>query len=469
MTAVPSPSFSPVGFIAPPESAILTGVLTDYNAAFGGGLNIDQTNPTPQLQQATSLTAIIGDKNDQFVLFTNLVDPAFSYGRFQDAIARIYFLTRNPAEPTLVQATCVGLAGTIIPAGARAQDATSGQIYTSQSIATIGGGGSVVVAFACVNTGPIACGVGDLSIIYQQIPGWDTISNSSEGVLGNNVESRADFEFRRQQSVQGNATGIAGAVMGAVFNVNNVTDVYAYNNNTGSSQTVQGVTIAASSIYVCVNGGADQDVAQAILSKIGGGCAMTGSTSVTALDNNPLYVTPPSYTIKFQRPASQPIIFAVTLKNNAGVPSNVGTLVDNAIINAFAGADGGSRARIGSTIFASRFYAGIAALGTWAEIESVLVGSANNASSSFTGVIAGTALTVSSVTGTIAIGQTVVGAGVLDGTTIVSGSGTSWVVSQTQTVSSEPMSGVVANLNLTVMQINQAPTVTSPNITTTLV
>jgi hypothetical protein len=56
--------------------------------------------------------------------------------------------------------------------------------------------------------------------------------------------------------------------------------------------------------------------------------------------------------------------------------------------------------------------------------------------SSFTGTISGTALTVSSVTGVIAIGQYVAGAGVTTGTTIVSGSGSSWVVSPSQTVSS---------------------------------
>lgn len=53
---------------------------------------------------------------------------------------------------------------------------------------------------------------------------------------------------------------------------------------------------------------------------------------------------------------------------------------------------------------------------------------------SFTGTISGTALTVSAITGTIAAGQLLNGAGTTDGTYIVSGSGTSWVVSVSQTV-----------------------------------
>ena len=62
----------------------------------------------------------------------------------------------------------------------------------------------------------------------------------------------------------------------------------------------------------------------------------------------------------------------------------------------------------------------------------------------FTGVISGTALTVSGVTGTIAIGQGVSGTGVTAGTYIVSGSGTSWVVSVSQSVTSTAMTSSYA-------------------------
>jgi len=63
--------------------------------------------------------------------------------------------------------------------------------------------------------------------------------------------------------------------------------------------------------------------------------------------------------------------------------------------------------------------------------------------SSFTGTISGTALTVSSVTGAIAIGQYLSGTNaspVTAGTTIVSGSGSSWVVSASQNVGPISMS-----------------------------
>jgi len=58
-------------------------------------------------------------------------------------------------------------------------------------------------------------------------------------------------------------------------------------------------------------------------------------------------------------------------------------------------------------------------------------------SASITGYIAATTLTVSSVvSGVLAIGQTIAGAGVTTGTTITGGSGTTWTVSVSQTVGS---------------------------------
>ncbi len=117
-TNVPLPAFGPTGLIIPTESAILGGVQADINGAFGGGLNPALT--TPQGQLATSLAAIIGNCNDTLLELNNQMDPAFASGRNQDAIGRIYFISRNPALPTVVTCNLTGLPGVIIPVGAQA-------------------------------------------------------------------------------------------------------------------------------------------------------------------------------------------------------------------------------------------------------------------------------------------------------------------------------------------------------------
>ena len=479
-TSVPAPTFGPTGFVAPAESAILTGRLADINAAMGGDLN--PALDTPQGQLASSDTAIIGDCNDQFVALANGVDPAYAAGRMQDAIARIYFLTRNPAQSTVLQVACVGGVGVNIPVGALIQD-TAQNIYACTQAGTIPTSGTITLSFANLVTGPIAVPASNGVSIYQAIPSWNTVSVVS-GVLGNVVESRSDFEARRQATVEGNSLGSIGSIIGAVAQVSGVLDFYGFDNSTNAAVTVGGQSIAANSIFICVAGGASAAVAQAILSKKGPGCSYTGNTTVTAFDSNPLYSEPIPYSVTYEIPTGLPILFAVTLKNSVQVPSNALALIQgvatattaaSGISAAFSGSDGGARPRIGSEIFASRFYAGIASLGAWAQIVSVLIGSPLAPGASFTGSISGATLTVSAVaSGALAVGQTIVGTGVLGGSVITAlGTGTggtgTYTLATSQTVASEAMTGVMPTLNDLTVQVNQIPTLDVANVALTLV
>lgn len=442
VTNVPAPTFGPTGFIVPTEAQILAGVQLDQQAAFGGDLA--QALNTPQGQLASSQTACLGDAFSAFCALANGVDPAFATGRMQDAIARIYFLTRNPAQSTVVTLTCAGKTGTVIPINARAAD-QAGNIYLCTEAGTIPSGGSISLTFACQTTGPIAAPAGYVNAIYQAIPGWDSVTNPLAGVLGNDVETRADFEYRRQQSVSLNAQGITSSILANVLATNGVLDAYAMENpygydsaaiglctfsgttltvaTSGGAPIVEGmiisglgivpgtvissfgsgtggvgtytlslpqVTSAGStefsaapggvdliphSIYIVAYGGNTLAIAQAIFEKKNPGCSYNGSTTVTVQDTNPAYTPPyPSYQVTFDLATPTPILFNIQMQNNAQIPANAVALIQDAVIAAFTGADGGNRARIGGQIIAGRFYAGIAALGTWAQIYSVQLG-----------------------------------------------------------------------------------------------
>lgn len=371
-TNVPAPTLTPAGFIAPEELAVLAGVLADLNVAFGGNLNPGLY--TPQGQLATSLAAIVASNNDQFLALANQVDPAFADGRMQDAIARIYFLSRNPPLPTSVTVTLTGSPNTSIPAGSLAQ-ATDGTVYQSLGDVMIQGSGTVTAQFQSLNTGPIDCPINTLTRIYRAIPGWDAITNPTAGVPGRAVETRAEFEQRRANSVALNAIGVLPAIRAAVLNVPDVLDAYVTENSGAAARAVAGVSLPPHTLYVAVVGGSDADVARAIWSKKNPGCDYYGNTTVTVQDTGSGYSVPyPAYDVTFQRATALRIYVDVKLASNVGVPADAEVQIRAAIAAAFNGQDGGQRARIGATLFASRFYAGIAALGNWVQIVSVSVG-----------------------------------------------------------------------------------------------
>jgi hypothetical protein len=200
------------------------------------------------------LSAIIADCNDQFLAITQGVDPAFATGRMQDGIARIYFISRLPAQPTVVQATCSGQVNAIIPASALAQT-PDGNLWAPVTSGQFGLDGTVSMQFVCTVTGPVACPAGSLTTIYKGVPGWDTITNPTEGVLGRDVETAPQFELRRQQLVFLNSVGGVPAVQAAVLNVPGILDAYTTDNASGGVVVSDGVTIPANGLYVCAAGG----------------------------------------------------------------------------------------------------------------------------------------------------------------------------------------------------------------------
>jgi hypothetical protein len=372
-TNVPAIAFTPTGIVLPQEADILAGVLADMQQANGGTLTVTLTSPSGQIAQSD--TAIIGAKNDEIAEIVNQFDPNTADGRFQDAIGSIYFLTRKPAQGSVVIASCIGLVGATVPVGSLAQDA-AGYLWASEAGATFSSAGTASISFQCQTTGPIALAPGALSVIYKAVTGWDTITNASAAVEGQNVESRADFEFRRRNSVAANAKGSTAAILGSVLSLPNVLDAYVIDNPTNAAVTVGATnySVAANSVYIAVVGGAATDIANAIWVKKDLGCSYNGNTSAVVTDT--ANAGNPEYTVTWETPAALPIYFLVNLAANAALPSNIIALAQQAVLDAFNGADGGERARISDTIYSGRFYAGLYALNANVNVLSLYVGSA---------------------------------------------------------------------------------------------
>ena len=261
-------------------------------------------------------------------------------------------------------------------------------------------------------------------------------------------------------SISGNTLTVGATLTGAVaigqqlFDVTGVlTGNPTITGGSGTSWTINGAsqTVASETIYLVANHG------------------------VQVQDTS--YQTPyPSYVIAYQDALELPLAVTVTLRNTASVPSNALALVQNAVAQAFAGVPLNSNVptpmplAIGAQVFALNCAANIAALGTWAQIVSVQIGSTNAAAASTTGSISGNTLTVSSGTG-IANGQAVLdlAGNVLPGTVITGGSGTSWTVNNSQTVTSETLYFVAPALSSVTPNVNQMPELNAANVALALV
>lgn len=385
-TLVPAIQFTRTGVVLPLESDILAGVQSDQNAAFGGNMALSLSSPQGQLAQ--SAAAIIGNKNDQIALIANQFDADRASGRWQDALGRLYFMTRIEASGSVVTGSCMGLVGTLIPAGSLAKD-QAGLLWASLADATIGSAGTALVSFQCQTSGPSICAAGSLSIIYKAITGWDAITNTGIATPGSLVESRSDFEYRRRNSVAANAVNSVNSIRALLLAVPDVLDAYVIDNPQASTVNAgsTGYPVAAHSLYAAVVGGDPAAVAMAIWTKKSVGCDYNGNTSHIVSDTAQGGLPYPQYKVTWNTPAELPIYITVNLASNTGLPSDIVARTQAAVIAAFNGADDGTRARIGSQLYAGRYYAGVSAISANVEVYSITMGIA--ASPAGTAVLCG--------------------------------------------------------------------------------
>ena len=340
-------------------------VFNDENAT----LNTDTESPAGQIIDSEAIQIIA--KDSALLELMNQFNPKTASGIFQEALCAIYFLARKTAQPTVVECTCTGLQGTVIPAGSIIQN-DDGFKLSSVGAVTIPASGSVSVEFQTVDVGNVPIGAGTCNKIITVIAGWDTVSNTNAGVVGQVEESRAALEKRRALSVANNSHGSRLALQGSLSSLDGVLDCLVLENRTGSSVTKQGVSLISHSVAICIYGGSDDDIAETIYNKLDAGCGTNGSTTVTYTSSDGV---PNSYNIV--RPAPTNVYVEVTINETTTTPATIEDDIKTAIVNDFNGLDANSgnlRRGCGQTIYASSFSVALIKTAGVSDLVSIEIG-----------------------------------------------------------------------------------------------
>lgn len=381
MSNIPKLEITEQGIVTPDFNEILDGTLEDFNEAFGGAMNKDIT--TPQGQIATSMAWSINQKDQQLTYLANQFNPDYAEGRFQDALASIYFIERIGARGTTVTARCTGLASTIIPKGSAATD-DNGYIYYSSADGTINNDGYADIIFVNSTTGPIGCPIGSLNTIYKDVIGWDSINNLVSGALGRDMESRNDFEARRKESVAHNSNNQNSSILSDVLQVDGVVDAYVYSNDSGQSINYGATNypISAHSLCISVYGGDSKDIAQAIWENKNPGCGMVGNTTRIIQDTENYAEPYPTYSITYLVPTATQVYFKITIQKDGNLPSTIIQDIQSVVKSIFSGETGSGRARIGGRLLAGRFYSAVSGVSDYVNIDTIFLSKDNSEFSS---------------------------------------------------------------------------------------
>ena len=321
------------GVIVPDTADLEQEVSQEYKDAFG-----DDLVTTPDTPQGVLITQEVLARSNVLqnnAQIANQINPDLAQGVFLDAIAKLTGLYRQKATATTVSVIVTGTPGTIIPTTAVAQTST-GYFFNPVSPITIDNTASASGVFQCTDTGPIVVSTGDLSIIVGGVLGWETISNLSPGLTGNNEESDEAFRIKRANSVAAQSSGGPESIPSALYQQNiGVSSVSFYENYTDLPLTVPdgSITLGPHSIYVCVDGGTNTDVANVLLAKKSAGCNWNGNTTV--IITNP--ATSQQYLVKFDRPSYVPIVVRVYVRLESNFVGDPVKIVKKAILDYASG------------------------------------------------------------------------------------------------------------------------------------
>lgn len=345
--SIPSVTITDQGVAVPSLDDTMTGLWSLLQTAFGQDLNTSLN--TPQGQLVVSLSAMITDERNRWVEFLNQIDPRYAKGVYQDAIGYIYLLERKQATHSVAQVQISGLTGTIIPIGFTFAD-KNGNFWQTTSKLTIDNTGVILATVQCVETGAISATTNTITNITTALSGLDRVTNLAPAVVGREIESREDFESRRQDSVAMNAQLTDSAVRGAVANLADVLDVYVHSNHTSSSVNYgkSNYAIPRNSILLSVVGGNDQKIAWQLLAKAGSGCGFAGNTKITVQDTDSYPQSPPSYDVTFLRPTLTTVYWRISVQDKLAISFQDSKALKDAILLAMK--TGKTRARIAQNI-----------------------------------------------------------------------------------------------------------------------
>lgn len=328
----------------------LAAVQQSYRDIYGADIYLESDSQDGQwlaiLAQSLYDTAALGGS------VYNSFSPVSAQGTGLSRLVKINGLNRRSPTNSTVVVTIVGVAGTILGTVdnlAVAQD-TVGNKWNIPVGTTIPGGGTIDVTATAQEMGAITAEIGTVTEIFTPTFGWQTVTNAAAATTGVPVEIDAELRGRQAVSTANPSLTVFEGSNGAVANLEGVTQVRGYENDTGSTDANG---LVAHSISTMVLGGVDADIAQTIALHKTPGTQTVGVTNVLVYDSHGMPLN-----IKFTRPDVATVSARITLAAKTGWTVDTETTISASVaaaINEFG---------IGNTVLLSRLFAPAYLVGT---------------------------------------------------------------------------------------------------------
>jgi len=249
------------------------------------------------------------------------------------ALSRLVLLNgiqRQEAVYSTVTLTCYsGPSGCTIPAGSLVSDPTASTQWATDSQLILGASTSSTVSATCTTAGAITAVADSITQIDTPVFGWTSVNNVSSASVGNVEEADGTLRARRTTVAKRASSTSTSAVYAEVSDVTGVTACKVLENTSGATDAYG---VPHGNVWVIANGGADDDIAEAIALHHSGGTGYYGASS--GVYANP--TTGDNETYYFDRPSDVEIYITVNISTDSDYPASGDTDIETALIAHFA-------------------------------------------------------------------------------------------------------------------------------------
>lgn len=312
--------------------------------------NGEDTNVSPRsfwgtLARVMAKIAVNIDQNGENVHDSGYILQAT--GVNLDRVGGNYGLMRKQAEAASVTLSFTGTPGYVIPTGTVFMDDNGNEFYSVDDcqLDVNGVGSTIIVSSELGSQYNVDAG----TIVNQQSPveEIDNVTNSQAAEGGQDMETDLDFRNRLLLASNSNESGTINGIYTALMNTQGVTAVKSVYNSSENAPDAYGNP--PKTVHYYVQGGAAQDVVNTIFRVGGGGIALYGSKSGTAIDDSG-----EAHTIYFDRPQETPIFAKVSVKVNDSFDKNEGTDDIKAAVEGYI-----ESLQMGSKVVTNQFFSNI--------------------------------------------------------------------------------------------------------------
>lgn len=310
-----------------------------------------------------SQTANLQERNDSYVqAVLDSFNPYAVTGVALDRLAPLMGKSRNKeARSTVTLTVTAGQGGCTIPYGSQASDGKN-RVATITDV-TVGPNSSASVIAESVEYGDIGFTSGSITRIETAIYGWIGVTNAEAAQPGVSRETDTQLRFRMLKS-QGRASASTLGIYTEISEIDGVTYAYCDDNKTDAVAK----NLQPHSYIVIVDGGSDDDIANAMLSYGPAGIgtqqpAITASSTMMTPYNPANRQQVPVY---FYRPVDTALKVQVVIQADPKLPPDYAKQIKDALISYIAALE------VGTKIIASRLYSPINTVSGF-EINSVQV------------------------------------------------------------------------------------------------